>query len=391
MKSLVVLFVLSLSISFSNLFAQDEQIRGDVSLYLLVNYDDALFDLDYDVIANPQRALPLIRRAKFHSMHGETNQAMQDIRLAYQISPFMVDLYYNRGPHNVVNLLSLNPEQTMVGNDFIKRLEYLEWEIFLAYAKQEIDDSHLKTLEESIVKMKQKDFFGAEDILISAEKTKDKNLRSHLLALIAIERLEFDKAISILEEIITVDKANAMAYYLLSLVYTEKSMYQEAKSMLNQSIYHNANFSKAYFDRASLNKKMGAIDEAIEDYDKVIYLAEDYFDEAVLNRGLTYSMVGDYNKALVDIEKAMKIDPNNLELLENRANIYMIQGKIDQALLDYNAIIEKENTPENLYNRALAYFLQYDLEKGCADIEKSAATGYEPAEKRRIDFCTERY
>lgn len=169
MKSLVVLFVLSLSISFSNLFAQDEQIRGDVSLYLLVNYDDALFDLDYDVIANPQRALPLIRRAKFHSMHVETNQAMQDIRLAYQISPFMVDLYYNRGPHNVVNLLSLNPEQTMVGNDFIKRLEYLEWEIFLAYAKQEIDDSHLKTLEESIVKMKQKDFFGAEDILISAE------------------------------------------------------------------------------------------------------------------------------------------------------------------------------------------------------------------------------
>lgn len=391
MKSLVVLFVLSLSISFSNLFAQDEQIRGDVSLYLLVNYDDALFDLDYDVIANPQRALPLIRRAKFHSTHGETNQAMQDIRLAYQISPFMVDLYYNRGPHNVVNLLSLNPEQTMVGNDFIKRLEYLEWEIFLAYAKQEIDDSHLKTLEESIVKMKQKDFFGAEDILISAEKTKDKNLRSHLLALIAIERLEFDKAISILEEIITVDKANAMAYYLLSLVYTEKSMYQEAKSMLNQSIYHNANFSKAYFDRASLNKKMGAIDEAIEDYDKVIYLAEDYFEEAVLNRGLTYSMVGDYNKALVDIEKAMKIDPNNLELLENRANIYMIQGKIDRALEDYNAIIEKENTPENLYNRALAYFLQYDLEKGCVDIEKSAATGYEPAEKRRIDFCTERY
>lgn len=391
MKNLLLSLLVILTVPLSNLLAQDEQIRGDVSLYLLVNYDDALFDLDYDVIANPQRALPLIRRAKFHSMHGETNQAKQDIRLAYQISPFMVDLYYNRGPHNVVNLLTLDPEQTMIGNNYFKRLEYLEWEIFLAYAKQEIDKGNLEQLDEAIFQMARKDFFKAERLLEEVTDTKAQRLSSNLLALIAIERLQFEKAIEKLETTIELDNSNAMAYYLLSLVYTEKSMYHEAKAMLNQSIYHNSNFSKAYFDRASLNKKMGAIEEAIEDYDKVIYFAEDYYEEAILNRGLTYSMTGDYNKALADIEKAMKIDPANTKLIENRANIYMIQGKIDMALQDYNTLLEIQRTPENLYNRALAYFLQYDLEKGCIDIEKSAASGYEPAEKRRIDFCTERY
>jgi len=72
-------------------------------------------------------------------------------------------------------------------------------------------------------------------------------------------------------------------------------------------------------------------------------------------------------------------------------NIRRSRRTLQVALVDYNTIIEKENTPENLYNQALAYFLQYDLEKGCVDIEESAATGYEPAEKRRIDSCTERY
>ena len=71
---------------------------------------------------------------------------------------------------------------------------------------------------------------------------------------------------------------------------------------MNKAIELEPNYSKAYFERASVHSKLGQYTEAIRDYNILMQLEPNNSDYLVL-RGITYYNLGLYNNALVDLIK----------------------------------------------------------------------------------------
>ncbi|GHV86606.1 hypothetical protein AGMMS50230_22140 [Spirochaetia bacterium] len=114
----------------------------------------------------------------------------------------------------------------------------------------------------------------------------------------------------------------------------------------------------ALINSGNARRNQGQFDKAIEDFTKVIRLnpkaAVSYF-----NRGLMYSIKGDFNRAIADFNQAIKLDPNNAVPYYNRGLVYRAKGDNSRAITDYNkaaveglyypAFIVKVGKAQNLY------------------------------------------
>ena len=63
---------------------------------------------------------------------------------------------------------------------------------------------------------------------------------------------------------------------------------------------------------------------------------------ALANLAYSYQMQNDFIKALKEYDKALEISPNELTLLQQRANIFLQLDSTQRALDDYNALLTHE-------------------------------------------------
>src|SRR5208282_3414783 len=75
------------------------------------------------------------------------------------------------------------------------------------------------------------------------------------------------------------------------------------------------------------------------------------------NRGIAYRLKGEYDRALLDYEQAIRLNPSSANPYNNRGIIYRIKGDYDRAIADYDEAIwlKSGDYPAAFYNRALAY------------------------------------
>ncbi len=71
----------------------------------------------------------------------------------------------------------------------------------------------------------------------------------------------------------------------------------------------------AYFDKRQY-------DQAIQDYDRAIKLKPSYVN-AFINRGRAYRYKRQYDRAIEDFSQAIKLNPKNAQALSNRGNAYL--------------------------------------------------------------------
>ncbi|MFI5164428.1 MAG: tetratricopeptide repeat protein, partial [Bacteroidia bacterium] len=95
-------------------------------------------------------------------------------------------------------------------------------------------------------------------------------------------------------------------------------------------------------------------------------------DLGYLNRGAIFSMKQDDNKALLDYNKALEINPTYAKAYYNRANIYYKSGQDDLAMADYNKSLELDPAlASSYYNRALIFFKRGQDDLAMADYNRS--------------------
>jgi tetratricopeptide (TPR) repeat protein len=77
------------------------------------------------------------------------------------------------------------------------------------------------------------------------------------------------------------------------------------------------------------------------------------------HRGTTYLLQGKYEEALEDFNEVLNREPYNVSVLGNRGAMYLAQGKYEDALKDFNEVLkqDKENVSA-LANRTLTYSKQ---------------------------------
>lgn len=88
------------------------------------------------------------------------------------------------------------------------------------------------------------------------------------------------------------------------------------------------------------------------------------------NRGVAYRYKGENDRALQDINQAIRLDPNAANHYNNRGIIYRMKGEYDRAISDYDeAIWLKNDYPAAFYNRAITYSEKREYDKALADFE----------------------
>ena len=105
------------------------------------------------------------------------------------------------------------------------------------------------------------------------------------------------------------------------------------------------------------------LDDAIAYYTEVISLEPAPFMlyTARHNRGIAYWEKGDLDRAIVDLNEAIELNPDDANAYNNRGNIYHNKGDLDRAIADFNNAIELNPDDANAYyNCGNAYHSKAD-------------------------------
>lgn len=93
----------------------------------------------------------------------------------------------------------------------------------------------------------------------------------------------------------------------------------------------------------------------------------------LVNRGIIYVALEEYNKAIRDYDKAYQISPDIAEIHVNRGNMLFMSGHLERAVAEYTRAIELKLPRQYVvyYNRALAYEKLSEYDKAEADYRRA--------------------
>jgi tetratricopeptide (TPR) repeat protein len=94
--------------------------------------------------------------------------------------------------------------------------------------------------------------------------------------------------------------------------------------------------------------------------------------EAYNDRGNAYYNKGEYDRAIADLNEAIRLDPNFVWAYNNRGNAYYNKGDIDRAIADYSEAMRLDPNYAWAYgSRGLAYKNKSPKNQAIQDWEKA--------------------
>lgn len=161
----------------------------------------------------------------------------------------------------------------------------------------------------------------------------------------------------------------------LGQIYTGQEQFDKAISSLTSFIELDSTKTEPYFRRALLYVEQAQFEKALRDWNKVLEMGAQNAD-ALRNRALTYFYLENYEKAIVDFDAALALNEEPYSLI-NRGYSYYLIGEPEKALNDLNKglpILPKYALGH--YIRSLTYLKLKKKKKACADLKKALELGF---------------
>jgi tetratricopeptide (TPR) repeat protein len=90
------------------------------------------------------------------------------------------------------------------------------------------------------------------------------------------------------------------------------------------------------------------------------------------NRAIAYATKRLYDRAIADLDEAIRIDPNYARSFNNRGIVYTKKGQYARAIADFDRAVKlNTNYAVAFYNRGLAKQKKGDTSEGDADLERA--------------------
>jgi tetratricopeptide (TPR) repeat protein len=171
----------------------------------------------------------------------------------------------------------------------------------------------------------------------------------------------YDKAINLGLKDYNVFYEKSLALYLLN-------DNQQALELIDKAIVINQNGYEAYNLRGNIKLNLLLdINDIIKDYTQAIQL-NSFYSPAYFSRGTAYILLCDYKAALQDINYSESLDSElTKSACFNRGRIYRELGDFDSAITEFSKSIRIEENSLHYYNRALCYFDINNYEKAIQD------------------------
>lgn len=157
----------------------------------------------------------------------------------------------------------------------------------------------------------------------------------------------------------------------------EKGNHHQAIDYYTKSIELHPDFPNAYFNRATVKRKLEDMTGALTDYTKAIELRPE-FPLAFHGRGITYGNLGMADEALEDYSKAIKLNkrsPNSYpeyDCGESYYNRALLQDSLEKSFSDLDKAIEcNPNLAAAYAERGNLKFLQKEHQEALEDYNKA--------------------
>ena len=207
-----------------------------------------------------------------------------------------------------------------------------------------------------------------------------KRLNNPLLAVSCREsNLSPDSLVAINRRLKTKTRTSTSTFEeLFSLAISESlvKQYTNAINTYTAAIKTSPTNPFVYLNRATTQAEMIDFISSIESAYQRISIESDPARQLHNRTSRTYN----YDEAIADLTKAIKLYSGFAYAYYNRANLLALSGKLPEAFEDYSKAIElNPNFAEAYYNRGLIQIYMKDTRKGCLDISKAGELGIEEA------------
>jgi tetratricopeptide (TPR) repeat protein len=116
-------------------------------------------------------------------------------------------------------------------------------------------------------------------------------------------------------------------------------------------------------------------DRAIDDFNRVLKINPQNVT-AYYHRGVAYDRKGYYDKAIADYTKAIQINPRATIAYYHRGLAWGQKGNYDNAIADFTKTVEIDPVHVLAYhNRGTAWYYKGDYDRTCSDFQKSCELG----------------
>lgn len=175
-----------------------------------------------------------------------------------------------------------------------------------------------------------------------------------------------------------VTKNNYLAHNNLGLALFAKGRTEEAITHYNEALnikHGGPDHILVYNNRGIAYSRLGLYQKALDDLNTAIGLKPDYAD-AYSNRGIVYSRLNCHQLALEDFNKAVQLNPDFADLYNNRGVAYAKLGNYQSAIDNFSKAIElNPHYSDALSKRGIVYLEQGNRELGCRDAYKACEMG----------------
>ena len=162
----------------------------------------------------------------------------------------------------------------------------------------------------------------------------DANLLLRKRAQLEASQKNYAAAISLFNRLTTYEPDNAENFANRGLMHYNLRQYQPALKDYNRAIALNPELGRAYSNRANLHASQRNWVDAIADYDQAIDI-NPLNIRARLNQAITLREMREYDEALDCLEIALFFRPNNPALYAERGRTYQLKGEWNKAMSDY--------------------------------------------------------
>jgi Tfp pilus assembly protein PilF len=132
-----------------------------------------------------------------------------------------------------------------------------------------------------------------------------------------------------------------------------------------------SNNAQFYRERGMALYRSGDFARAVVNFDEAIRLDPD--DAQAYNiRGNAWDEMGVFERALADYDEAIRIDPNNPAVFHDRAILWQRKGALDKALVDLDRAIRFSFSDANIYcDRGLVWYEKGQHDRAVADFNQA--------------------
>jgi tetratricopeptide (TPR) repeat protein len=168
--------------------------------------------------------------------------------------------------------------------------------------------------------------------------------------------------------------------YRLEIVFGNKKISEETFTIYNDRNMEGSGKSQGE-DSASLlidiitegvaYLEKGQYDRAVSQFSKAVKVDPGYVD-AYYNRGLAYYSKGEYDRAISDYTRAIELFPQDFDAYFNRGLAHYGKGEYDRAISDYTQVIAINPADTQAYNnRGFLYYYKGEYDIAISDYTKA--------------------